>query len=226
MKIAILGGSFNPLHNGHKMLAQKVIEKLNYDKILFVPTNIPPHKLICNKIENFHRVKMIQEFCKTEQENHFVCETCEIERGGVSYTCDTLKFLYEKYKNQVSGKFGLIMGEEIASEFNKWKNYIEVSKIVDFIITSRQKTEEENSSTNSQNSFKKLTKNIPINNYQGDFNTEFKKDIFPYSFTFLQENIPSISSSKIREKIQKNEDIKNLVPFSVYNYIKKQGLYK
>ena len=90
MKIAILGGSFNPIHIGHCMLAESVIKDLGYDKVLFVPTNLPPHKMLNNAPSAQERFNMVKAFCDTN--SRFDAESCEIDRGGVSYTFDTLQF--------------------------------------------------------------------------------------------------------------------------------------
>ena len=98
MKAAVLGGSFNPLHNGHVMLAQKVLEEFHYDKIFFVPTFLPPHKQIVCGASAEQRFEMVKLFCESfENGKHFVAEDCEIKRGGIAYTYDTLVFLLKKY---------------------------------------------------------------------------------------------------------------------------------
>ena len=129
MKIAILGGSFNPLHNGHAMLADTIVKELGYDKVLFVPTCIPPHKEIAGHITTQQRVEIVKSFCESEKSGYFEIEACEVERGGISYTYDTLSYLINKYKGQLEGKPALLMGEETAAEFHKWKNADKVCAI-------------------------------------------------------------------------------------------------
>ena len=100
MKIALLGGSFNPLHIGHCMLAETVIQELKYDKVLFVPVNVPPHKQLNDKVSAEDRFKMIECFCKSSAEkgkDYFIAEDCELKRGGISYTYDTLDYINENY---------------------------------------------------------------------------------------------------------------------------------
>ena len=115
MRIAVFGGSFNPLHNGHAMLADTIVKELHYDKVLFVPTFIPPHKIVNESIAAEHRLGMIKAFSHSVPDNVFVAEDCEIRRGGVSYTFDTLTFLAEKYKNLLDGKLSFVMGDEVAA---------------------------------------------------------------------------------------------------------------
>ena len=64
MKLAVFGGTFNPLHVGHAMLADTIVRELGFDKVLFVPTYAPPHKDISKIVAAGHRMKMIEEFCK------------------------------------------------------------------------------------------------------------------------------------------------------------------
>ena len=89
MKIAVLGGAFNPLHIGHCMLAESVVKDLGYERVLFVPTNIPPHKKMASDVSGKIRLEMVQRFCD-EASAHgakaFFYESCEIDRAGISYT--------------------------------------------------------------------------------------------------------------------------------------------
>lgn len=220
MKIAIFGGTFNPLHIGHVMLADQVIKELCYDKVIFVPSNIPPHKKNENLVDAVHRFNMIKSFCNKDKENkkHFIVEDCEIKRGGVSYTIDTLLYLEEKYKNQKDEKFGFIMGDEVASEFHKWKAPEKIASKVDFIITHRYQED--------KNLFSEGEKNEPLQNYKGDFNTSFETSTFPYNHIYLSEPLLPVSSTTIRSKIKNGKSFKYLVPKSVYEYIIKKGLYK
>lgn len=221
MKIAVLGGSFNPLHNGHIFLAEAVLKEFDYDKIFFVPTFIPPHKEIISGVSALRRFEMTKLFCETEKE-HFIAEDCEIKRGGLSYTFDTLQYFFKKYKsetaeNKIEGKIGLIMGEEIAAEFNKWKNPFGICEIADLIIAPRKCDYLKNHTEHA--------KNKPVKNYCGDFNKKFSKETFVFPFKMLNNPVAQISSTEIRRRILKNIDFKDLVPLVVYDYIKTNKLY-
>ena len=134
MKIAILGGSFNPIHIGHRMLADSVITDLNYDKVLFIPTNLPPHKMLNNAPSAQARFEMVKLACESNPK--FVAESCELDRGGVSYTYDTLLQVLDKYSSELTEKPALIMGQEVASEFHKWHKHEEIVKISNLILRS------------------------------------------------------------------------------------------
>lgn len=217
MRIAVFGGSFNPLHNGHAMLADTIVKELHYDKVLFVPTFIPPHKIVNESIAAEHRLGMIKAFCHSVPDNVFVAEDCEIRRGGVSYTFDTLTFLAEKYKNLLDGKLSFVMGDEVAAEFHKWKNPDEIAQIADFIITHRYPDAGVLES--------KLVKNIPGKDYAGDFKARFDEKKFGYPCLYLKEPMLPVSSTQIRGRILENRSFKYLIPPAVYDYIKEHKLY-
>lgn len=217
MKIAILGGSFNPFHIGHAMVADTVVKELGYDKILFVPTCIPPHKTLSGLSSTEQRLAMVKAVCKSEGEGHFELETCEIDRGGVSYTVDTVKYLTDKYKDILDGKIGLIMGEEIAAEFDKWHCPDEIAALCDLIIVPRYPDYSENHTSGH---------NKPTGNYEGDFKVQFNKENFKYPCKVLANPVLQVSSTEIRLRIPENRSFKYLVPAAVYEYIQKNNLYR
>ena len=228
MRIAILGGTFNPLHIGHCMLADSVLCDLKYDKILFVPTNIPPHKMMNENISAEDRFLMIDAFCKSAENyrtERFCAEDCEIKRGGVSYTCDTLQYLIEKCGDKIDGKPALIMGQETAAQFYKWKNADEIAESADLIIARR------NSDFNGID-IRGFT-NVPENGYSKDFDNEFSLKDFERQFnshlscryTMLENPLLPISSTEIRARISQGKSWRYLVPDAVYNYIAEHGLW-
>ena len=218
MKIAILGGSFNPLHIGHAMLADVIVHELHYDKVLFVPTCNPPHKEITARVTTQQRVSMVRSFCDSVGDGKFELESCEIDRGGISYTVDTLTFIIEKYKNQLEGKPALLMGEEIAAEFSKWKEPDMVASMSDLIIVPRY--------PDIYGRITTIAKNRPTGQYLGDFNAHFDNQKFKYPHKYLDIPILTVSSTEIRARIASDKSYKYLVPKSIYEYIEKEQLYK
>ena len=99
MKIAVLGGSFNPIHVGHLVLADEVCSTLGYDRVLFIPAFVPPHKEMTGGFSARDRLEMTRLAC--EGDERFETESCEIDRGGVSYTYDTICYLEEKYSSEL-----------------------------------------------------------------------------------------------------------------------------
>lgn len=221
MKIAVFGGSFNPLHVGHAMLADTVVKELGYELVIFVPTFLPPHKIINCKISPEQRLEMIKLFCESKENKHFTYDSFEIEHGGISYTCNTLEYLTEKYKGQLEGKLGFIMGDEVAAEFDKWYKPERVSELADLIITRRYpdiKVFEKNLYEN--------VKNNPKDNFKGDFSARFDEKSFKYPFVYIKNPILPVSSTEIRSRVFENRSYKYLVPKTVYEYIESNGLYK
>ncbi len=131
MKIGILGGTFSPPHLGHSALAIEAAEKLKLDKVLFIPTNISPHKENDDTLvsRRFDMVELVISGYK-----NFVLEDCEIKRGGTSYTIDTVKELKAKYPDD---EFYLIVGSDLANDFSSWKDFSELKKLTQIVVGCR-----------------------------------------------------------------------------------------
>jgi nicotinate-nucleotide adenylyltransferase len=119
-KIGIFGGTFDPPHIGHLIMARRAVEQLGLDKVFFVPANIPPHKKIPVASAE-HRLNMLRIALLTHPD--FTISTCEIERGGISYTIDTIKFFRE---NISADEYFLLVGEDSALKIHTWKNSSEI----------------------------------------------------------------------------------------------------
>ncbi|MCM8787328.1 MAG: nicotinate-nucleotide adenylyltransferase [Candidatus Omnitrophica bacterium] len=132
MKIGILGGTFNPPHIGHLILAQEAKEKLGLNKIFFIPTNIPPHKESHN-VSAFDRFNMTK--LATEDNKYFEVLDLEIKRGGVSYTIDTVRELKKIYPRDT---FFLIVGSDLANDFSTWKYFGQLKKEIKIIVAKRK----------------------------------------------------------------------------------------
>lgn len=217
MKLAIIGGSFNPVHIGHAMLADTMIKEMGYDKVFFIPTCIPPHKQISASITSEDRVAMLKALCASVPGNVFEVETCEIERGGVSYTVDTLEYIVKKYGNQLEGKPALLMGSEMAAEFEKWYKADRIAELADITVVPRY----------PDAMFGKAEhKNHPSGHFKGDFNASFDGEHFKYDFVMLENPMIPVSSTEIRNRISTGKSYKYLVPAPVYEYIEEKKLYK
>lgn len=117
MKIAVYGGSFNPIHYGHLLSAVWVLEKLNYDKIILVPANIPVHKSFSDYPAAIHRLKMTEIAIKGF--DYLESSDIEIKRGGKSYSIDTIRDFKEKLN--LTEKPGLIFGDDLLDGLHLWK---------------------------------------------------------------------------------------------------------
>lgn len=138
MKIALLGGTFNPLHKGHINLADLVRKEFSYDKILFVPSFTPAHKEVAGNVSAEERLHMLK--ISLESLDWALYSDCEIRRKGVSYTVDTLKYVKSHYS--LEGKPGLIIGDDLAVGFHSWRNTGRILDMADLIIAHRLYDEE------------------------------------------------------------------------------------
>jgi len=132
MRIGILGGTFNPVHIGHLILAEEAREKLGLDKVIFIPTALPPHKDNVNIAPAADRLKMLE--LATKSNKYFAVSDIEIKRKGRSYTIDTLKALKDKYKKD---ELYFIIGSDLLKYLNEWKDLSQILKMVEFIAATR-----------------------------------------------------------------------------------------
>jgi len=224
MKIAVLGGSFNPVHIGHLSLADAVCNELGYDKVLFIPTATPPHKKLCADFANAEdRFNMLKEAIADDE--RFIADRCELDRGGVSYTYDTLLELYERYKDELVGKIGFIMGSDLIAGFHLWHNAEQIARIADLILASRQ-----TGVLNAAKEHTSVEENTPIGDYgkYANLSDEEKEAIrqnFSYPHILLSTPLLPVSSTDIRIGVAKKGCFRYLVPNGVYWYIIKNKLY-
>lgn len=131
MKIGILGGTFDPVHNGHIYLAQTAMEKCSLNKVMFLPLNVPPHKP-APIADTRTRYELIQG-CIKNMPDFFVSDM-EIKRTGVTFTVDTLKDLKEQHPHW---DIYYIIGTDTLYDLEKWKSIGEVFQLCSFICMAR-----------------------------------------------------------------------------------------
>jgi nicotinate-nucleotide adenylyltransferase len=129
-KIAILGGSFNPIHIGHLILANTVCEEFNLDKIIFVPCYIQPLKSNKDFASAEDRLAMIK--LAIQNNPKFELSDIEIKRKGKSYTVDTLKYFKQKYDDLY-----FVIGADNIKDFHRWKEPDTILKLAKLIVTNR-----------------------------------------------------------------------------------------
>jgi nicotinate-nucleotide adenylyltransferase len=133
MKALVLGGTFNPVHFGHLFVAEEVRTTLGYDSVIFVPANQPVHKDRGPILTASHRVAMLR--LAVEDCAAFIIDDGEIERGGPSYSIDTVADLVPRHG--ITGKPGFVIGDDLVAGFPTWKNVDELVRIVDLIVARR-----------------------------------------------------------------------------------------
>jgi nicotinate-nucleotide adenylyltransferase len=118
MKIVLLGGSFNPVHVGHLIMAEEVRSQLGYDLALLIPCFRPPHKEMAGDPGPRLRLEMLR--LAVAGDPSFAVDDCEVRRGGLSYTIDTLRDVISRYEPE--GRPGLILGDDLAAGFPSWRD--------------------------------------------------------------------------------------------------------
>ena len=132
MNIGILGGTFDPIHFVHLMIAEQVREEVNLDQIWFLPTNIPPHKEGRTVTSAHHRLEMVK--LAIQGISYFQVKALEFERSGPSYTIETVRELNRTYPRY---NFSFIIGGDMVDYLPQWKNIEELIDLIQFIGVQR-----------------------------------------------------------------------------------------
>lgn len=275
MKIALLGGSFNPVHKGHLALAESVVKLAGYDKVVFVPAYQSPFKSRWGKgvvsvssgaatsssgkvvaqsqtsdsaailtFSDEERIDMLRLAIAPYPWGEL--ELCEIERGGVSYTIDTVRFLTEKYRTEglllengrqaskadgdssaaergfLDGKLGIIIGADLIAGFPRWKEAEALSREADIIVARRPESLKVEGCHYSEGA----SENGTGCRVQSASDTEPAGNAaFAYPHVSIMNELYDISSTEIRRRIALHEDISALIPEEICRYIKQRGVY-
>lgn len=137
IKLALLGGTFNPIHMGHLFLAEEVLRSLHYERVAFVPSYRPAHKSLNPADDPRKRLEMVK--LAIEGRDEFFVEDCEILRASTSYTMDTVDYL--QVKCDVEGKIGLVIGDDLVPGFRTWKMVDRLLSTVRVVIAHRSTPE-------------------------------------------------------------------------------------
>lgn len=133
MKLCVMQGTFNPIHNAHLAMAAYTKKVYDYDTILFIPAYKPPHKEIDDELAN-HRFQMVK--LAVSGENFFGISNIEFQNEKFSYTYVTISELYKRYK--IDGKIGFIIGFDAFREITEWYESDKLKELVDFIVFPRE----------------------------------------------------------------------------------------
>jgi nicotinate-nucleotide adenylyltransferase len=132
MRIGIYGGTFNPVHHGHLILARQALEEFKLDRLIFVPAAESPFKIQNHTAPPGDRLAMLR--LAIAGEDRFSVDPLEIERGGISYSIDTVKMF--RTRNPEAELFFLV-GEDNANRLTEWHRFEELKKLVCFVVLSR-----------------------------------------------------------------------------------------
>ena len=196
MKTGILGGTFDPIHSGHIVVAEEVRARLALDEILFIPAGQPWLKAGNHISAAAHRLQMVR--LAVADKPYFRVSTIEIDRPGPTYTADTLEQLREKS----DGEFYFIIGWDNLTELPRWHRPQRLLELCRLAAVPRVGC--------SPPDLKKLEEALPG---------------ISQRVVMLEEPQIDISASLIRSRVAKGLSITHLVPLAVEGYIMQQGLY-
>lgn len=192
-----MGGTFDPVHLGHLIGAQTAVDKLNLERIFFVPAANPPHKLNRPITPAEDRINMLKK--ALEGNTRFSLLLDEIERSGRSYTIDTVRRFRERELKEGDELF-FILGADNLVEVHTWKNWEELAREVNFIVLAREGFNQEDSGMNHR--------------------------LDRVEVLWVRMPLIGISATEIRELVASGQSIRYLVPDAVADYIASQGLYQ
>lgn len=197
-RIGIFGGSFNPIHIGHLVIAEAAWQEFSLDKVIFVPTGDTPNKDM-HHISKYMRYEMVAK--AIEGNSRFAISSIERDRMGPSYTVDTIHMFREQFGKEDQLYF--ICGTDSIADLPNWRYNVELLKCCEFISASRPGNEEE------------IIRSV---SYFGALGKE--------KIHFLRSPELNISSTILRKLIAKNKSVKYLVPDAVIQFIHENDLYK
>lgn len=195
MKIGLFGGTFDPIHLGHLIVMENVLNIMNLDKIIILPSSNPPHKQDKDKTDVKLRVDMVKKAIKNN--NRIILSTFEANSNEVIYSYQTINYFKEKYPTD---EFYYVMGEDSFMNIESWKNYKDLLK-ENLIVFAR-------SSIDSQSSLVKKVKETNKENIHLINNLNI-----------------NISSTLIRNLLRNGKSIRYLVTDDVYDFIMENRLY-
>ena len=199
MKKAILGGSFNPIHNGHLMMAQCAHEQFGLDDIVVMPNKTTYYKENLAFVSDEHRLNMIR--LSIEGKSYLSISDMEIKRGGVTHTIDTVR----EYKSIYPGiELYFIIGGDSLEWIDRWVEAEELLTSMTILTAVRGETD----ANRSREIIKRIKREHPRSHIE-----------------LLNMEQCARSSSDIRKKIERGEDVSAMLPLNVYRYIMEHGLY-
>lgn len=133
-KVGLFGGSFDPIHYGHLIIAEWLLSELQLDRVVFIPVAYHPFKSKKNLSPSFHRFKMVQ--MAIQPFSYFEVSDYEIKQNKISYTIDTLRYFRQQLPQT---SFYFFIGGDNLSEFTLWKDYQSLLELATFVVYSRAK---------------------------------------------------------------------------------------
>lgn len=199
MKTGIYGGTFNPIHKGHLHIVEAFRKGLGLDRVLLIPTRVPPHKAALDLASPQDRFAMCQ--LAIQGQPWLELSDMEMRREGKSYTAETLEELSALYPQD---QFYLLMGEDMFLTLGRWYRPETIFSLASVCTAPR--------SVHGMDALREKALE-----YTGTFHARCFLDHIPY--------LP-ISSTQVRQAVARGEDVASLVPEAVARYIRERGLYQ
>lgn len=196
MRIGVLGGTFDPIHNAHLFVAEDAYAQFRLDQVLIVPNAVPPHWKPYSVTPSEHRLRMAQLAVGTSV--RMKVDPIEVERGGPSYTVITLRELHERYPG---AEILFLTGADAVAEIGTWREPEEVVRLCRLIAVSRPGSD-----------LDALRDRIP-------------EHLRPFIETHAAPEL-GISSTLIRARVRQGLPVHYLTPEAVVAYIEETGLYR
>jgi len=190
----IFGGTFNPPHIGHLLIAKKAKEMFKLDKIVFVPSFHPPHKDAKYVLDPLHRLEMVKLLIQGDPS--FILSDYEVKKKGFSYSIDTVKLFVHEFSGT---KFYFITGSDAFYYIDTWKDSEKLLSLIEFIVYAREG----------------FAKDRIMHKFRGMKN-----------INWIEDSLIHISSSQIRSRVRAGEDCVEETGAAVWEYIRKNNLYK
>ncbi len=196
MKLTVFAGTFNPIHVAHLILAEQVRTLLNLEKIVFIPSCVPPHRED-GLAEAGHRLEMTR--LAVMDNPYFELSDIEFKMEGKSYTVNTMKQLYKETPD-IEGKINFITGTDAFLNIESWHKPEELVELVNFIVLARQGSPDA----------EEIASNMKFQNID---------------YTVVETPVINISSSYVRTALKEGRSIRYLVHDCVNDYIQDNKLY-
>lgn len=212
MKTGILGGTFNPIHNAHLRIAEEARDVFHLDKVIFIPAATPPHKPLVGELSFASRLEMVR--LAIADNPTFSASDMEGQRGGRSYSIDTLRALKEEFPDD---QLYFIVGADSFNDISTWREYTAIFTLCNVICVQRPGS-----------TIKSLAKALPVAmapQFCYDSAAKRLNHSSGHCVYALDGVLLDISSSHIRQLVRGRRSIRYLVPDAVDHYIKEQRLY-
>lgn len=195
MRLALFGGTFDPVHYGHLRLAEEACEAANLERVLFIPAHISPFRTAERLSDPAHRLQMLR--LAVQDNPRFEVSDMEIQRGGVSYTIDTVRTLRQQYPN---AELFLILGADALQGFTAWREPDAIAQECRLLVGVRP--------------------HYDLQATLAQLPDPIRQHIQPLMMTPL-----GISASDLRQRVRQGRSIRYLTPPHVIEYIQQHRLY-